>query len=80
MDNELMSSEDCGEEDTAKVLVKRPLRFRTQKVDAFFGKLDSLVANEKRGSNSRMTMPRTIGTPSDRTCDLNKFPAWAVNQ
>ena len=80
MDNLLMSSEDSGEEDNVKLLTKRPLRCRTPKVDAFFAKLDSLSATEKKGANSRLAFPRTIGTPSDRTFDYSKFPAWAVTQ
>ena len=77
MDNQLMSSEDSAEEDDVKVLRKRPLQCRSTKVDAFFVKLDALVAAEKKG---RFAIRRTTGSPSGRTIELGKFPAWAVTQ
>ena len=85
MDHQLMSSEESGEEETegherSKVLTKRPLPFRSEKVDVFFKKLDDLAINEKKktSASSRMMMPRKIGPPSRRTLpDKMQFPAWA---
>lgn len=87
MDNQLMSSEDSEEEETeshgkSKFLTKRPLTFRSAKVNAFFQKLDDLAMNEKKktSTSNRLTIPRKIGAPSSRTLpDKLKFPAWAIN-
>ena len=47
MNNAFMSSEESEDEDSstgnAKILVKKPLTYRSQKVVAFFTKFDSLT-------------------------------------
>lgn len=85
MDSQLMSSEDSAEEETesgglSKFLMKRPLSFRSEKVNVFFQKLDDLAVNEKKTSANWMTIQRKTGAPSGRTL-LNRlqFPAWAFN-
>ena len=87
MENQLMSSEESEEEETeshgkSKVLTKRPLSFRSEKVNIFFQKLDDLALNEKKktSTSNRLTVPRKIGALSRRTLpDKLKFSAWAIN-
>ena len=60
-DGQLMSSEDSEEERSghSKILIKRPLPFRSEKVDVFFRKLDDLTANEKKTTSfNRRPIPR----------------------
>lgn len=86
MDSQLMSSEDSAEEETesgglSKFLMKRPLSFRSEKVNVFFQKLDNLAVNEKKKTSAnRMTIQRKTGAPSGRTLPNRlQFPAWAFN-
>ena len=75
-DGQLMSSEDSEEERSghSKILIKRPLPFRSEKVDVFFRKLDDLTANEKKTTSfNRRPIPRKIGPPSGRTLWKNNF-------
>ena len=84
MDNALMSSEESDEDGLAvssgssstsdgahshsKILLKRPLPYRSGKVDSFFSKLDELSKDEKKTSalSSRLAIPRRTGSAPTR--------------
>ena len=62
-----MSSEESGEESGSedggsrvRILKKRKLTFRSDKVDEFFARLDTLIKDDKRSSasHSRLLIPR----------------------
>ena len=89
MDNLLMSSEESDEETgsgnssgtNSRILRKHKITFRSDKVDAFFSKLDSLSKDDKKTSSlgARLLIPRREGSPSSRTLpDKHNLPSWAI--
>ena len=89
MTNAFMSSEESEEDDdnssttNSKVLVKRPLSYRTKKVSDFFTKLESLAKNENKVTSlgARQTVARRTGAESKRKLpDDHSYPAWAINK
>ena len=83
-----MSSEESDEESTSdserrvRILRKHKLTYRSDKVTAFFAKLDDLVKEDKKSSAlaSRLFIPRRDGALSSRVLPENHMlPSWAIS-
>ena len=73
MCNEMMSSEDSGDDGTNTV---RPLTWRSEYVNKMFERIDKYCDSTKSAQARRQTKARIVGEPSAR--DLPQgLPNWA---
>lgn len=76
----MISSEESGNEDGEKILTRKTIRYRSQKVDDFFLKLDGLAKESRSVGTARPTLPRKEGQLSSRALpDNHGLPSWALN-
>lgn len=71
LNKEFISSEESGEEEvgegeTRKVIFVKPLRWRSEKVDRFFRKMDGRLDKAKSSQAKQQTLPRVVGRYSTR--------------
>lgn len=76
--NDLMSSEDSGEDDS---IVIHPLPWRAKHVSDMFKKIDQYTLHYKSPQAKRQRKTRKIGSPSCRPKPIEgKCPSWALKQ
>lgn len=69
MTKDFISSESDQEENAGEqrqVLVLRPLRWRSSKIDRFFAKIDKKLLKDKSKQSKHQTLPRVVGSYSSR--------------
>ena len=77
MVNDLMSSEESGEDDTVTV---HPLPWRSEYVNKMFQNTDKYSKLRKSPQASRQTKKRITGSPSVRPSpSKSDIPAWALS-
>ncbi len=74
--NEMMSSEDSGEDDT---IVVHPLPWRSDYVSSMFRKIDDYCHAKKSPQARRQMKSRIVGSRSNRVAPPD-LPQWAVKQ
>ena len=75
--NELMSSEESGEDDA---IVVHPLPWRSEYVDKMFKKIDEYCFSNKSPQGKRQTKQRITGSPSSRPTPACMEPIWAFKK
>lgn len=77
--SEFMSSEESGSNSDDGCFVKKELQWRSQRVTAFFAKLDESVNKSKSIFAKRQTRQRVlVAEQSQRKMPSGKWPSWAV--
>lgn len=76
MDNDYMSSEESGEDDT---MIVHPLAWRTEYVNQMFQRIDTYCSSKKSPQAKRQTKKRVTREYSTRPKPTNGV-SWAVTR
>ena len=75
---DMMSSDESGTEDGHSVFIVKELRWRSDKVTAFFQRLDKARDHRKTEQASRQTKSRIRNGAMSTRPAPSGFPMWAV--